>query len=58
VDAIVGGVVTWYLGKMFALYAWPRLPHGLRRFLLKLKDRMLFAPADQDQAATRDDESE
>ena len=56
--AIVGSVVTWYLQKMFILHVWPRLPQDLRRFLLKLKDRMLFAPADRDQAATRDDESE
>lgn len=51
VGAIAGSVATWYLQKMFMLHAWPRLPHGLQRYLLKLKDRILFAPADKDQAA-------
>ena len=56
-SAIAGDIVTWYLGKMFGLHIWPRLPHSLRRFLLKLKDRTLFIRAHQDQTATRDEES-
>jgi hypothetical protein len=56
-SVIVDGVVAWYLGKMFTLHVWPRLPHGLRRFVLKQIDRMLIIPADQDQAATSNGES-
>ena len=57
-SVIVDGVVTWYLAKLFILQAWPRLPHGLRRFVLKQIDRMLMIPADQDQTTTSNDESE
>jgi hypothetical protein len=53
--AIVGSVVTWYLQKMFILHVWPRLPQDLRRFLLKLKKRVLLTPPDQLEADTRDD---
>ena len=55
--SFAGNIVTWYLQKLFMLHAWPRLPHGLRRVLVKLKPRILFVPKDQDKAATRDDES-
>jgi hypothetical protein len=54
---ILGSIVVWYLAKMFMLHAWPRLPHGLRRVLLKLMPRVLFARTRQDQAAPRNDES-
>jgi hypothetical protein len=55
VGAIVGSAVTWYLQKMFMLHVWPRLPQDLRRFLLKLKKRVLLTPPDQLEADTRDD---
>jgi hypothetical protein len=51
---IAGGVVTWYLQKMFMIHIWPRLPQDLRRDLLKLKDRILLAP--KYQTSTRGDE--
>jgi hypothetical protein len=54
--AIAGSVVTWYLQKMFMLHVWPRLPQDLRRFLLKLKKRVLLTPPDQHEADTRDDD--
>jgi hypothetical protein len=54
---ILGSIVVWYLARVFVLHAWPRLPHGLRRVLLKTKDRVLFARAHQDEDAIRDDES-
>lgn len=53
-DLIIGGIITWYLGALFVIHVWPRLPQDLRRDLLKLKDRMLFAP--KDRTSTRDDE--
>ena len=54
VGIIVSGIITWYLGKLFAVHVWPRLPHDLQRSLLTLKDLILFAPSDQ--TSTRDDE--
>ena len=50
---IIGGLLTWYLGALFMLHVWPKLPEDLRRDLLKLKDRMLFAP--KDETSNRDD---
>ena len=55
VGAIAGNIVVWYLKKVFMLHAWPRLPYGLPRFLLKLKNRVPFARAPHDQAATHND---
>jgi hypothetical protein len=55
--SIAGNIVASYLRKMFMLHVWPRLPQGLRRFLPKLEDWVLFVKAHQDQAATRDGES-
>jgi hypothetical protein len=54
VGIVVSGIITWYLGKLFAVHVWRRLPHDLKRSLLKLKDLILFAPSDQ--TSTRDDE--
>jgi hypothetical protein len=51
---IVSGVITGYLGALFMLHVWPRLPQDLRHVLLRLKDRILFAP--KDQTSTHDDE--
>jgi hypothetical protein len=56
--AIAGSVVTWYLQKMFILHVWPTLPQDLRRFLLKLKERVLLTPPDQHEADTRDDDGD
>lgn len=54
---ILGSIVVWYLGRLFMIHAWPRLPHGLRQVLLKTKDRTLMIGTGQDQAATRDEKS-
>jgi hypothetical protein len=51
---IIGGIITWYLGALFMLHVWPRLPRGLQDDLLKLKDLALFAWAAKDRASERD----
>src|SRR5215210_2049925 len=50
----IGGIITWYLGALFKLHVWPRLPDEFQQSLLKLKAIILLAPSDQD--STGDDE--
>jgi hypothetical protein len=52
---ILGSIAVWYLARVFVIHVWPRLPQDLRRFLLKLKKRVLLIPPDQHEADTRDD---
>lgn len=52
--SIISGLITSYLGALFMLHVWPKLPQDLRRDLLKLKDRILFAP--KDRTSNREDE--
>jgi hypothetical protein len=54
---LVSGIVAWYLGKMFAIHAWPRLPRGLQRLTQRIEDRVLLRPPGRYRTATRESES-
>jgi hypothetical protein len=53
---IIDAFVTWYLGKMFAIHLWPKLPRRLRRLLRKLEARVRLKPPGPDRPS-RDGES-
>jgi hypothetical protein len=57
VGAIIGGIVTWYLGMIFAIHVWPMLPSSLRQLLRRLKEQVLLKPPGQDRADAQTDES-
>ena len=57
VSAIIGGIITWYLSKMFAIHVWPNLPSTLRQRLRRTEDRVLLKPPDQEHPAPKSSET-
>jgi hypothetical protein len=57
VVAILGSIVTWYVAKMLAIHAWPKLPSKLRQMLRRMVDRALMRPPVQDRGNSRESES-
>ena len=57
VSAIIGGIITWYLSKMFAIHVWPNLPSTLRQRLRRTEDWALLRPPDQDRPTPNGHES-
>jgi hypothetical protein len=48
VGLIISAIVTWYLVKMLAIHAWPKLPRNLQQLLRRIVDRVLLRPPSQD----------
>jgi hypothetical protein len=57
VGAIIGGLVTWYSKRIFAIHLWPELLHDPQTVLRRAEDRVLLRPATQDRPTAQEDES-
>ncbi len=54
---IIGGLVTWYSKRIFAIHLWPELLHDPQTVLRRAEDRVLLRPATQDRPTAQEDES-
>ena len=46
VASIIGGIVTWYLKRIFEIHIWPKLSRKHQKILLRIRDRALLKKPD------------
>jgi hypothetical protein len=55
--AIIGGLVTWYSRRIFAIQLWPKLPHSPQRHFRRAEDRVFLRSPIQNRPRAQEDES-
>jgi hypothetical protein len=54
VELLIGGFVAWYLGEMFMIHVWPKLPPGLQKLSQRIEDRILFRWLNKDRGSAHE----
>jgi hypothetical protein len=54
--AIIGGLVTWYSRRIFAIQLWPKVPHSPQRHLRRAEDRVFLRSPNQDWPRAQENE--
>ena len=57
VGLLIDEFVAWYLGKMFMIHVWPKLPSGLQKLSQRIEDRILFRWLNKDRGSARETEA-